>query len=123
MALRYRASLQTKQKLVHKFFDELEVEASGVGLRLVRLPTHCVMRAAQSVQHTTSWRCFQPVTACKEEEMQAAKPLLLVEPPLYPCPSAQVVARCGRITDQWGEPVQEWIDTAELVLQAGLEQV
>ncbi|KAI7846027.1 hypothetical protein COHA_000564 [Chlorella ohadii] len=62
VALRYRASLQTKQKLVHKFFDELEVEASGV------------------------------------------------------------VARCGRITDQWGEPVQESIDTAELVLQAGLEQ-
>lgn len=29
VALRYRASLQTKQKLVHKFFDELEVEASG----------------------------------------------------------------------------------------------
>ncbi|PRW21106.1 flagellar associated membrane [Chlorella sorokiniana] len=57
VALRYRASLQTKQKVVHKFFDELEVGA-----------------------------------------------------------------RCGRITDQWGEPVQEWIDTAELVLQAGLEQ-
>ena len=36
---------------------------------------------------------------------------------------AQVVARCGRITDQWGEPVPEWIDTAEVVLQAGLEQV
>ena len=31
VALRYRASLVTKQKVVHKFFDELEVEASGAG--------------------------------------------------------------------------------------------
>ena len=31
VALRYRASLQTKQKVVHKFFDELEVEVSGRG--------------------------------------------------------------------------------------------
>lgn len=43
--------------------------------------------------------------------------------PPVPCSPSQVVARCGRITDQWGEPVPEWIDTAELVLQAGLEQV
>lgn len=31
MALRYRASLLTKQKVVHKFFDELEVEVSVRG--------------------------------------------------------------------------------------------
>ena len=28
VALRYRASLATKQPVVHRFFDELEVEAS-----------------------------------------------------------------------------------------------
>lgn len=38
-------------------------------------------------------------------------------------PALQVVARCARITDQWGERIPEWIETAEVVIKAGLEQV
>ncbi|PSC71757.1 flagellar associated membrane [Micractinium conductrix] len=59
VACRYRVALATKVPVIHKFFDELEVE---------------------------------------------------------------VVSRCARITDQWGERVPEWVDTAEAVLKAGLEQ-
>ena len=39
------------------------------------------------------------------------------------CANAQVVARCGRITDHWGSQIPEWIDTAEAIIKAGLEQV
>ncbi|GAB4813124.1 hypothetical protein N2152v2_000170 [Parachlorella kessleri] len=34
----------------------------------------------------------------------------------------EVVARCGRIRDQWGDVIPAWIDTAEAVYKAGLVQ-
>ncbi|GAB4813118.1 hypothetical protein N2152v2_000164 [Parachlorella kessleri] len=34
----------------------------------------------------------------------------------------EIVARCGRIRDQWGDPIPAWIDTADAVYKAGLLQ-
>ncbi|GAB4820336.1 hypothetical protein N2152v2_007382 [Parachlorella kessleri] len=34
----------------------------------------------------------------------------------------EVVARCGRIRDQWGDTIPDWIDTAEAVFKAGIDQ-
>lgn len=56
-----------------------------------------------------------------QRRLPASQPCLQAFPPIIT--SSQVVARCGRIADQWGEPVPEWIDAAEAVLHAGLAQV